>query len=350
MPTSSIAYLGHKAKLVEWLEQTILRHTGWESLQGRFIADLFAGSGAVSAHFRSKGASTLSNDMERCSVVVTRALVCCQYTPRLASTIEALNQELSSGLHRQGEAGFMALNYSPLGNRAYWTEENARRMDYLRGRIEQQASLSEHDHQFLLASLVGSADRVKNCSGEYSRFLKNGFQNSALRELWLAPIHTNEVPVLAGAQCLRDDALRLSVPTTVQCVYLDPPYNRRQYSKHYFPLSLLAASPEEQRVTRLQDGVTGIPETDCYISPFSSNSAKTVAGALKTLIANQPLGCWVFLSYSSEGTLKKVHIFVPIWFRFRGADGSHAASELEDEGPGFHSHPGVPFLLEEDTA
>lgn len=304
---ASISYLGHKLNLVAWLEGRILKQTGWESLQGRFIADLFAGSGAVSAHLRSKGARILSNDRELCSAVVTRALVSCQYTDQLAGVIKALNEELKDNKYQiEKIAGFLTLNYSPLGNRDYWTLDNARRMDYLRNRIE-QLSISEHDRDFLLASLISSSDRVKNCCGEYSRFLKKGFQKSALRELLLAPIHTNRQPATAGSLCLIDDALTLSLPVAVQCVYLDPPYNERQYSKHYFPLSLLSMKPVEQAQQSLKPGVTGIP-SNCYISPFSSASKKVVAKALHQLIRIQPKGCWIFLSYSSEGTLRKRQI------------------------------------------
>ena len=83
-------------------------------------------------------------------------------------------------------------------------------------------------------------------------------------------------------------------------VYLDPPYNNRQYSKNYFPLNIIAKSPKEQNNVILT-GKTGIPN-NCFISSFCKT--KTVENAFHTLFKNLNTQ-WIFLSYNSESLINK---------------------------------------------
>jgi len=84
-------------------------------------------------------------------------------------------------------------------------------------------------------------------------------------------------------------------------VYLDPPYNERQYSKNYFPLNLIAKTPENLLNELPLKGKTGIP-TDCFISPFCKRGE--VESAFDSLIQNVRAK-WVFLSYNSESMITK---------------------------------------------
>jgi adenine-specific DNA-methyltransferase len=82
---------------------------------------------------------------------------------------------------------------------------------------------------------------------------------------------------------------------------LDPPYNERQYSKNYFPLNIIAKTPELLVGQELK-GKTGIP-SDCFISPFCKKGA-TVEKAFDTLVRELKTQ-WVFLSYNSESLVSK---------------------------------------------
>jgi adenine-specific DNA methylase len=46
-------YIGSKFQLLDWITQHILEHTKWTSFEDKIIADLFAGTGVVSYHFRN---------------------------------------------------------------------------------------------------------------------------------------------------------------------------------------------------------------------------------------------------------------------------------------------------------
>ena len=88
-------------------------------------------------------------------------------------------------------------------------------------------------------------------------------------------------------------------------MYLDPPYNERQYSKNYFPLNIIAKTPEELSGEITLKGKTGIP-SDCFISPFCKKG-DTVEKAFDTLFRELKTK-WIFLSYNSESIVSKEKI------------------------------------------
>ena len=306
MKVNRLNYIGSKFQLLDWLDTTIKEKTAWNSFQGKRIGDLFAGTGIVSHHFRSKGAITLTNDAELYSSIISEAFGLGTYTPVCEAFIARVNADIVLKKHVAPlvQVGYIQANYSPHGEckRMFFTVENAIRIDYIRAQIESsQISLAINaaEHTFLLASLLLSADAVSNVPAVYGCFLKK-FKPKAEKQLILAPIHTNIVAPLTGSKAYYSDVLAMG---DVQCdaVYLDPPYNERQYSKNYFPLNMIAKTAAQQAGTAVLKGVTGIPP-DCFISPFCKKTE--VKAAFKKLVGGLKAE-WVFISDSSESLIPK---------------------------------------------
>jgi adenine-specific DNA-methyltransferase len=298
-------YIGSKFKLLDWLTTVIQSKTGWTSFAGKPVADLFAGTGIVSYHFRKQGANVLSNDAELYSSVIAHAFTCSAFTPSCQTVLTTLQAELEAAKHSD-TVGYITTHYSPFnGNeRMFFTVENAKRIDYVRRRLEDlRPTLSREESQFLLASLLVSADAVSNVPAVYGCYLKN-FKAKATKSLTLTPIHTLTTPPGTGSCTTSHDVLSTEFLRSVKAdlVYLDPPYNERQYSKNYFPLNLIAKTPEALLSQPPLKGKTGIP-TDCFVSPFCKKGA-TVEAAFDTLFRelNVP---WIFLSYNSESIVSK---------------------------------------------
>jgi adenine-specific DNA-methyltransferase len=293
-------YIGSKFQLLSWIETTIQTKTGWEIFQDKRVADLFAGTGIVSHFFREKGAKIISNDAELYSSIITHALAKSAYTPRVAEIITQLNAELAENKHKT-TTGFITQKYSPHAEnqRMFFTEENAKRIDYLRQRFE-EFNLTEDDYKFLLASLLLSADAVSNVPAVYGCYLKN-FKAKATKLLTLVPTHELSAP--ADSQIFHSDVLSDTMLEAIHAdiVYLDPPYNERQYSKNYFPLNMIALTPTEQNAERLK-GKTGIPES-CFLSSFCKKG-KVVEEAFEKLFRTLKT-TWIFLSYNSESLVSK---------------------------------------------
>lgn len=281
-------YIGCKYQLLEWIQSCMLQQTGWSSLRGKKIGDLFAGTGTVSYYFREQGAIPISNDAELYSSILCEAVAQCSYTPECKEWIQRLNGDGK-------EVGLITKYYSPYEHceRMYWTVENAQRIDWIRSQI--QVIQERNVRIFLLASLLWSADAVSNVPAVYGCYLKS-FKKQSLKPIVLTPIHTLTCDVHPETRVFQQDALTLEI--TADAVYLDPPYNERQYSKNYFPLNVLALPPGS---TIDLHGKTGIP-SDCFVSPFCKK--RDVENAFRQLLKNLHTE-WIFLSYNSESLLSK---------------------------------------------
>jgi adenine-specific DNA-methyltransferase len=299
MQVCRLNYIGSKFQLLEWLNETILEKTGWSSFSGKIVADLFAGTGIVSHNFRVKGSITISNDAEPYSSIITSAIALTVYSDTIKARIKQLNQEFADGLHIRTN-GFITTQYSPFNcnQRMFFTIDNARRIDWARQRIEQM-KLDQGDHDFMLASLLLSADAVSNVPAVYGCYLKS-FKDKAKKPLLIKPVHQMTEYAEPESTTYNEDVLNLP-PITADMVYLDPPYNERQYSKNYFPLNMISLTQAELEQISLK-GKTGIPD-NCFLSSFCKNETKVLQSfeALLNLIQAE----WVFISYSTEATVSK---------------------------------------------
>lgn len=298
-------YIGSKFQLLDWITNNIKEKTGWSSFSDKTIGDLFAGTGIVSYHFRKNSARVLSNDAELYSSIITRAFTQSLYTEGCKKIIDDFQKDLEENKHSDTN-GFITTHYSPHGSteRKFFTIENARRIDYIRNKLETiKDTLSEAEYTFVLASILISADAVSNVPAVYGCFLKN-FKTKAVKTLTLVPIHNNTVVPVAGSNTCNSDVLNTEFLRSFEydLVYLDPPYNERQYSKNYFPLNIIAKTPEQLLTESPLKGKTGIP-TDCFISPFCKKG-ECVEKAFDVVFRELKTK-WVFLSYNSESLVSK---------------------------------------------
>lgn len=285
-------YIGSKYQLLDWIYTQILEKTGESTLDGKAVADCFAGTGIVSYFLRQKGCKVLANDTELYSKVITQAFTSEVWSPAAQSALDALNKDLAENKHTS-TSGYMTRNYSPTEGceRKFFTIDNARRIDYCREKIK---ALEPTIQPILLASLLLSADTVANVPAVYGCYLKN-FKKRAEVPLVLKPVHTNTTSPREGSRCTQYDVSQM--PTVkADIAYLDPPYNERQYSKNYFPLNMIV-----EPSTNPLKGKTGIP-AECFLSPFCQKTK--VATAFKQVLERLSTQ-WVFLSYNSESLLSK---------------------------------------------
>lgn len=293
MEIRRLNYIGSKFQLLDWLTSTIIEKVG--SIEDKTFVDLFAGTGIVSYHFRKLGAKVISNDVELYSSIITHAFTCSVYSLKCQEILDTLQSELDESQHLE-TVGLITTLYSPEGDRQFFTVDNAKRIDYIRKRIE-ELELTKDEYMFILASLLVSADMVSNVPAVYGCYLKT-FKQKALKKLALIPIHKYTIPTKSITYNYDVLNPELHEKINADIVYLDPPYNERQYSKNYFPLNIIAKSPETQVTVK---GKTGIPD-DCFVSPFCKK--KQVEDAFKTLIQSLK-SKWIFISYNSESLISK---------------------------------------------
>ena len=279
----TLNYIGSKKKLLPFLDYVISSNLKEKGTFG----DLFAGTGIVGDYFSKKGFIVTGNDKENYSYVVNHASLISSYSNKLKKLIESLNK-------LEGIDGLLYKNYSPEGNRMFFTEQNAKKADSVRVKIKElieEKSIDNNEYYFLLASLIQSVDKVANTTSVYGAFLKQ-FKNSASKPLVIAPIH--EIKNSGKNNVTRNDVLEITDKFDV--IYLDPPYVARQYGANYCPLNFLVEYDEKIELR----GKTGL--YDYYKSPFASKSKakKAFIQMFKILTKNCSN---IFLSYNNQGIL-----------------------------------------------
>lgn len=254
------------------------------------FCDLFAGTGIVGRHFKSKVKQVIFNDLELYSYIVNRNYICnsTDLGYEAEERIAYLNNV--SPIH-----GFISEEYSEggSGGRLYFSNENGSKIDAIRTAIDDWWSnrdISEDMYFFLLCSLLESADKVANTASVYASFLKE-LKKTARKPLTLEPsIFLTDNKRHYGYQ---EDAECLIKRIEGDILYLDPPYNERQYGAYYHLLNTIAEyKPFKPK------GVTGQREYN-RSSWCSKNNA---IQSFENIIRDAKFK-YIFLSYNNEGII-----------------------------------------------
>lgn len=191
--------------------------------------------------------------------------------------------------------GFIYTNYCLGGNgeRQYFSDDNGKRIDTIRTAIEnwkEEGQISDNLYYFLLCSLLECADKVANTASVYGAYLKN-LKKSAQKELILEPaeyeLNDND------HQVFNKDANKLIKEIEGDILYLDPPYNARQYGANYHMLNTIA-----EYKAFVPSGKTGLRKYD----KSKYCSASYVKDEFDNLIQNANFK-YIFLSYNNEGLM-----------------------------------------------
>jgi adenine-specific DNA-methyltransferase len=288
---NTLNYIGCKQTLCPILIDIITNEL--PNISELSFIDLFAGTGSIAFRFQDLSTSCSANDLEYYSYVINYSLLKTNYSSKLQSIIDDCNV-------LQGTKGLIYKNYSFNEDceRMFFTSDNAQKCDAIRIYIEtlkNQDEIDESEYYFLLASLLVSMDKVANTSCVYGAYLKE-YKKSSLKNLCVLPIHTKSNIQTEVNQVFNLTAEELSqTDNYFDVVYMDPPYNQRQYSANYFPLNYIALYKEDI----VLKGKTGIIQ-GYNKSNFCSKTK--VYQSFKTLLDN--IKCkYIFISYNNEGLL-----------------------------------------------
>jgi adenine-specific DNA-methyltransferase len=268
----ALGYIGSKLKLLPWIRSTVVAE--WGELREWTLADLFAGTGAVTAGLIDLFKDGVTNDCERYSELVCIARF---LPPEILPDWSAI----------QPLDGYVTREYCT--QRSFFSPANGRVIDGFREWAKQQPSGLSRD--YALGCMLVAADRKNNTTGVYGAFLKH------LCGRALTPINIKHLGGSAPVRIMRGDAAEAAatVPSTT-VLYLDPPYTSRPYGNNYFVLNVLGDPDSEPELK----GVTGIPVTGWQRSAWNSR-AGSMASLKELLHGSQARRC--VMSYSTDGLM-----------------------------------------------
>lgn len=282
-------YIGSKYSLIDFIVSSIESVVGNDSANGKVFADLFAGTGIVGATFKRMGYKVIANDIQYYSFVLNKHYI---------ENNQHFNVERFSYLNNiEGKEGFIFKNYcaGSGSGRNYFTDENGKKCDAIRQEIESlrlNGEISENEYYFLLASLIESIDKYANTASVYGAFLKH-IKKSAQKTFEL-----EFLPIIEGENngiVYNKDVNELIREIEGDVLYLDPPYNTRQYCANYHLLETIARYDNPIII-----GKTGLRKDDDLKSKYCSK--RTVEEVFEDLIVNAKFN-YIFLSYNNEGLM-----------------------------------------------
>ena len=290
-------FIGCKALLLDNIKSVIDENAP----DAKSFCDIFSGTATVARYFKQWYEVT-SNDLLYFSYVLQRGTVAVDCLP----TYEILQENTGisdpvayfNGLSLEQmerlppERRFFQNTYAPIGGRMYINDENALRIDFARNITEDWRKvgfLSDDEYYYLVACIVEGIPFVSNISGTYGAFHKEWERRSYKK--YDLPICTNG----KNNTCFNGNGADVLKEISGDILYIDPPYNERQYLPNYHVLETAAKYDFPE--------VRGITAQRAYENNKSDFCSKTkVAGAFEELIANARFN-HIIISYSTDGLM-----------------------------------------------
>lgn len=310
-------YIGSKLSLLEFLEESINKVVDPEKdgagKNCDVFCDLFAGTGIVGSYFKKKGYKIIANDIQYYSYVLNKHYIgnhkelkflkLSKELPELKNikTEKRKNFVCEFLMNLKGVKGFVFKNYCLGGTknkkiqRQYFGDANGMKCDAIRQEIESWKNrklINKNEYYFLLSSLIESIDKRANTASVYGAFLKK-LKKTAQNSLVLKPA---ELIINKQKHKVYNEDINILVKKIQgDILYLDPPYNHRQYATNYHLLETIAKydNPEIH-------GKTGLREYQNQKSLYCSRAE--VKKAFKDLILKAKVK-YIFLSYNNEGLM-----------------------------------------------
>lgn len=218
-------YLGNKYKLLPFITRVI--NTQCKDVKS--IVDIFAGTGAVSSAFTDK--IIITNDLMYSNYICNYAW----FAPQQYNPDKIIKYIIEFNEFDTYEDNYMTENFAD----TYFSKNDCAKIGHIRETIENEYKknkINERERAILITSLLYAMDKIANTCGHYDAYRK-GVEFEKVLELFvpLAEVHNNE-----NNRCYNKDANELAPNISADLVYMDPPYNSRQYCDAYHVLENVA--------------------------------------------------------------------------------------------------------------
>jgi adenine-specific DNA-methyltransferase len=325
-------YIGSKWSLLPFIQNLL----DAKQLNGGVFCDLFSGTTAVGQFAKRLGFQVVSNDWQYYSYVLGKAFLGCNQYPTFEMLLNAYPQISERQVQIQPplpsfssdkeynlrlpllkvvdwlnslsgiDTGFVFNNYCYGGtrdsehSRNYFSDENGRSCDAIRQTLETwkvAGLVNEDEYYLLLAALLDALDSVANTASVYGAFLKH------LKTTARKPLKLKTPVIIPGDKPHKvfcSDANQLIQQLDCDVLYLDPPYNRRQYATNYHLLETVALGDNPEL-----KGKTGLRP---YEHQRSRYCLKLEVERAFTDLVSHARARHIILSYNDEGFLSPKEI------------------------------------------
>lgn len=225
---SNRRYLGSKAKLIPFIKKIVKEECG----EIHSFLDVFAGTGVVGYCFNNQKTEIYVNDILECNYISYKAFFDDQDfdCDKILKYINFYNESVVT------KDNYFSINFSD----TFFSKDNCKKIGFIREDIENEfkkKNINEREKAILVTSLLFSMDRIANTVGHYDAYRMNGDLSKKLN-LEMLDIPSNEIN--KNNKIYSCDANELVKNIYADVVYIDPPYNSRQYCDAYHLLENVA--------------------------------------------------------------------------------------------------------------
>lgn len=273
-------YIGSKFRMINFIKETMNK----EKIEYSSFLDLFGGTGIVGDFFNDQKTKVYVNDLLKSNYISYLAWFGNEKIDKnkIREYIEKYNSLTDL------EDNYFSLNFS----NTYFSEENCKKIGFIREDIEDNYTnnnLNIRERAILITSLLYAMDKIANTVGHYDAYRKTGDLNKKL-ELCMLDLKSNTNN--KNNKIFNEDSNELVRTLKADVVYIDPPYNSRQYSDAYHLLENVAMWEKSE-----VHGVAKKMERNEIKSKYCSVSAPL---AFKDLIENIDAK-YIIVSYNNMG-------------------------------------------------
>ncbi|WP_083324614.1 DNA adenine methylase [Corynebacterium sp. HMSC072B08] len=288
-------YLGNKSKLSDWIAVEI----GSRLPASSTIADPMCGTASVSEALARRGHNLIAADALKFPTLHAKARLLHNTAPAFSNfggyenilhTINNLPLVEGYFFREFGEKGLPEARKAP---RLYFSGPNAGKIDAIRSFLKKEFALgtiSELERDLLIHDLILAVNAVANIAGTYGYF-RSSISTNARVPLQLRP--SSFVETTGSHLVYHGDATEVLSGLSVDAVYLDPPYTKRQYAGNYHILETLAREDEP------------IAQGDGGLRPWQNDASefcykRKAENAFRSVIESCDAR-FIFVSYSEDG-------------------------------------------------
>ena len=213
-------YLGNKYKLIPFIKEVVEKNCDCIST----VADIFAGTGAVASAFLDKKIITNDNMYSNyiCHVAWFSAE---EYDENKIAKYIIYYNSIDTD-----EDNYMSINFAD----TYFSKKDCSKIGFIREHIEKEyeiGKINNRERAILITSLLYGMDKIANTCGHYDAYRRGTEFNRTLELSVPQPGKNNNNP---DNLFFNEDDNELVKHIEADLVYIDPPYNSRQYCDCYF--------------------------------------------------------------------------------------------------------------------
>lgn len=270
-------YIGNKRRIIGAIEKELQKY------DFNSFLDLFAGSGTVTNAMIEQYDEIHINDFLESNKIIYNAF----FGKGKFSYNKILNIQKQFSKINPKKDNYFSDNYGG----KFFSIDDSKKIGFIRESIlkmKESKEINKKENDILLASLIYSMDKIANTVGHYEAFLKNVKTENKFIFSLIKPRDSKNVTI----HC--EDSNELVKKIEADVVYIDPPYNSRQYGRFYHVIENLVKWNKPELF-----GVAMKPQNS-NMSEYSRSSAPDVFKKLISDIKSKI----IVVSYNNSFTMK----------------------------------------------